>query len=1287
MIRRMLKGAFLLVTLLAFTLCYSGHAQEYSGTIRGTVTDSAGAVLTNASVVLVNVGTAEQLTQSTNKEGYYTFTDLQPADYTVKVTAPAFAPWEGKLTLRVAQEAVINAKLKPGVVAASVTVTDVTPTINMANGTLSDVKEETRIATIPVVNSDFLNVLNYTPGVVAGGYGGQGGGSAIAGSSLGGYFTRVNGIPGGSVTFMVDGQNANDRFTNDLQITPQPLQTIQELKVTTSNGGAEYSTPGVVDVVTKSGTNVFHGQVSELYETGGLAAWGFDSKPSANPEHPHLVHNEFGGQIGGPVRIPKIYNGTDKTFFYFDVLKQLQYKQAVDAQLVPMKAWTTPTDGYYDFSAYLNPYINANGNLVTAYDPYTSVYNPSTGYVTRTPFYLNQIPVGRVNAVGAKILSYLPTTSSPGSQCPGGTCTAAQWASGVNWINPASSATDNILRYTGKGDHLFGKNLLSGRYSYVDEPQLRPDYGGNLLNPRTNVYSGHNGTLSFTSPIGARAVNEAHLGVQIFNMYGGPLPQPGILAALGLPAYPQNPALAWPGIDVYDNNLGLSYIDRSNPKSQPNQNVSLSDSFSYIRGKHEMKFGFSVTDYRLNTLETQNPGGNYQFLGNFTAQQAQCADGTQPVEGSCDESGAASGILSGSGVVTQEFTGIALADLLLGETDLSYLGITPIFHTRQADYAGYAQDNFKLNPRLTLNLGLRYEYWTPYTDAGGLGATLNFNTNTTGTCTIPTYISGTSSPQACLPAGTFPGAPWFGQSQPSVVIPNSGSGQDPNVISAYEGAGLPLERASTAGLNNALWNMSKDDWAPRLGFAYQLNSKSVIRGGYGIYYWTIPLVQYQQNQRDDDPWTTQLQNQTDYGSNQVPAELAFPVGPSPLASQSGFNTVPANYGTTAFPDPRQLGQRFLNTGTVTASSVENSNGFEIAPFDPNYHAQMAQEWNLTVERDLGHNWVASLGYVGNHASNLVNFDPINTPLPTELACTAPYSAACTTTLDLTPYPIYNHPSGSSDMDEFRWQGYSNHNDMRAEIKHTFHDFLLQSYFTWAKSLTTSEGTWNAFGALEVQPATLTNNEPYANRVRAQYAPDSYLAAKTFVINGNYELPLGRGKLFLGNANTTANEVVSGWTVTMFYMWHSGLPFSPGFTTQGATYVLAPGNTNRGILARGQRRPAEWYNDSVWDPASNLAYAGQTFEKRDNPLDAQLLGNIPRNYMTGPGFSQADGTLYKVTPIGGHVKFNLAMQVFNVFNHTNFGLPGAATSTSPLNGAITGINGAARYVQFQGRLIF
>lgn len=171
MARRLLGNGLLPIALLVFFLCQVGTAQIANSTVRGTVTDQTGAVIPQAAVTLTNRGTAQRLTGQSNAEGYYTFTALSPGDYEIKVTAQGFDAWEGSLTLRVAQEAVIDAALKPGTVTATVTVTDVTPEIDAGDGTLSDVKNETQISTIPVESSNFLNVLNFTPGMVAASYG------------------------------------------------------------------------------------------------------------------------------------------------------------------------------------------------------------------------------------------------------------------------------------------------------------------------------------------------------------------------------------------------------------------------------------------------------------------------------------------------------------------------------------------------------------------------------------------------------------------------------------------------------------------------------------------------------------------------------------------------------------------------------------------------------------------------------------------------------------------------------------------------------------------------------------------------------------------------------------------------------------------------------------------------------------------------------------------------------------------------------------------------------------
>lgn len=241
----------------------------------------------------------------------------------MKATASGFSDWTGNLTLRVGQEAVVNPQLQTATTLTTVEVADVTPVINSENASLSDVKEARRIESLPVQNRNFLNILNFTPGFVSNSFAGQGQG-----------YARVNGIRGVSMDYQVDGMTASERYTNELQRLPQPLPTIQELKVDTSNTGAQYSRPGMVEVVTKSGTNQFHGQAFELYQGNALAAKQFHQQ-STN----FLVHNEFGGNLAGPVWIPKLYNGKDKTIFFVDAEGIRQSAAAQERYALPEANW------------------------------------------------------------------------------------------------------------------------------------------------------------------------------------------------------------------------------------------------------------------------------------------------------------------------------------------------------------------------------------------------------------------------------------------------------------------------------------------------------------------------------------------------------------------------------------------------------------------------------------------------------------------------------------------------------------------------------------------------------------------------------------------------------------------------------------------------------------------------------------------------------------------------------------------------------------------------------------
>jgi hypothetical protein len=464
--------------LLAVSACLISlaplQAQLSNSTIKGTVTDATGGIVPAANVTLTNLGTGEHRQQTTTPQGSYDFTALPPGQYEVKAVSTGLAEWSGKLTLRVAQDAEIDPVLQAASVATSIQVNDVTPVITTDNSSLSDVKESERIAALPMQNRNFLNILNFTPGVVANNFAGQGRG-----------YTRVNGIPGGSMDYLVDGSTAAERYTNELQRLPQPLPTIQELKVDTSNGSAEYSRPGVVEVVTKRGTNDYHGQLFELNQNSDLTARAFHQN-SVN----FLVHNEFGGNFSGPLWLPKIYNGKNKTFFFVDAEGIRQSSAAQERYTVPLASWKAG-----NFSTY----TDTNGQPVTIYDPATTHLNPATGAYERTPFPGNALPASRINAASQKVVSHLPDPNVD-----------IAYYLGQNYQNPDAAAVDNNTLITAKMDQLFGQNRLSGRYTYTNKTNFGVGY---FLNTEDRLYGGNNGALSFTELITPTIINEIRTGV------------------------------------------------------------------------------------------------------------------------------------------------------------------------------------------------------------------------------------------------------------------------------------------------------------------------------------------------------------------------------------------------------------------------------------------------------------------------------------------------------------------------------------------------------------------------------------------------------------------------------------------------------------------------------------------------------------------------------------------------------------------------------------------------------
>ena len=1153
----------------------------------------------------------------------------------------------GVLTLRVSQSALVDATLNAASVATQVTVQDVTPIIDSVDPTLSDVKNATAISTIPVQNRSILNILAFSPGVVANNYGGSGGG-----------YTRVNGVIGGSLDYLVDGQTMVNHWSNELQSTPPSTLTFQEVKIMTAGGEAEYGRPGEVELVTKSGTNQFHGQIFELNKNQYLQAKTFNSGPTV----PFLQHNEYGAQLGGPVWLPKIYDGKNKTFFFFDIEWIKNNQNAVEQYIVPTGAQT----GEGGNGADLTTVFDTNGLPINNYDPDSTVYDPVTDTYTRTLLSYNGapnvIPPNRLNPVVQKIfgntaVAGLTPYPRPNINNP------TIWQYTPNYEPPSSKSTADEKQISAKVDQIFGPNRLAARYTYTSQNELTPLYYAPTA-PDIRQNGGQNGSLTLTTAFGPRAVNVAHIGVQYNHAFRGPAPNPSIIGDLGLPAYTD--LVSWPGFYwYYGNDNYWTSLDRDNPQDYPNQIISGSDQFSYNRGNHQFMFGFEVDNSRITTYEIGQPGGNYNFDGNFTGLQ---------------DSTAVNPDNSRNYSIPIVDTGTALAQLLLGDASLSILNIYPHYHTRQTEYSGFAQDNWRVTQNLTLTYGLRYEYWTPFADASGLFSSLD-----------PNVAGG-----EVIYAGSGP-------------LP----AQTPQAVyNSFVAAGLPIESAASAHYPLSLFTMPKTNFEPRVGFAYQLNDKTVLRGSWGIYQWVMPLQQFEQATRKNPPfsYSTLIQPGEINGASTstAAAELEFPLASTDFGGPQPINQfMLGSQNCTGLPagtcNPPGL---LLNTSNV---SVSLGQGFGMVSMNPNVKPSTVQEYNLTLSRVLPWHTGFQLSYIGNYQTNLLQFDPINATVPRNNCAAAGSTnvAQCESSNPFFQRSYTNFVSSSNgNYDENDYNGYGNSNELQAQVTHTWGSGLtLQSYFTWGKFLTTTGGTGRGQGLLGTGgntdvPAALTPGYTLANpltsgatlsdRIRAVYSNDPALPTKTFQLNAHYQFPFGKGQRYLGDAHGIVNALVSGYNITPFFLWHSGFYFAPYASAFGSNTVsnasggrgimLAPGRT--GILPPGQRTTKQWFDATIWDPLSGTPYTGQTYEYTTTAQQGDYRNNIPFNYMTGPGFNELDASVYKLTPLWRNLVFDMEAQVFNVYNHQNLGMPNT-------HGIITNTMAGStpRTIQLQAKFLF
>ncbi len=1129
-----LQAGLLLLCLSLLFLPASMMAQTSLGGIRGLVQDSTGAVVPGQEVKLVNQDTNQTRTTVSTEAGLYTLPSLPAGNYVISVERSGFKKFEGKLVLRVGQEATVNIGLVATGGAITVEVKDETPVVETSTGTLSDSIESERIRTLPLNGREITSLFTLSPGVTQ-----QNG-------------TQVNGVQAGSVMFLGDGVSMEDRYTGDVSRVHPAMEGIQEFRIETLSTSAQYSKPATISYLTKSGTNLIHGSAFETYRSNRF----FARDPFSQNKQPQLQRREFGASVGGPVFIPKIYNGKDKTFFFF-TYEGLRQPQMNTYHMI------SPPENIRngDFSNYI-PF--GETSVYKIYDPLTTRLDPATGTYIRDQFPGNIIPADRISNMAKKALPYWPLPNIAGA------------GQDQNNLETHLSAGTMRNKFTAKMDHQMSRDTISGSYSFMDESRDSPKGNGvsELIYSNKTTAKTWQVTLADTHIFSPTIVNEFRFGGTRPNSRRGPtIKDPVITTLLGL----QNATgdSGWPCLYPYTYNENLEfgdfYFDDDNPQTAPQFFGTYADNLSWTKKNHAIKIGGQLRTGAFNSNEIGQPRGCYEFPADWTGLAG-------------DPSG-----------VYAPGTGSGFASFLLGYPLAGELRTNKgFFYHRQKDLAVYFQDDWKVTPRLTLNLGLRYEFYTRYKDKNNQ---------------IASYDPVTKSMVTSSPIDQ------------SYLV-------SPAAIAAYEKAGVIFKSADQVGFPSGLLDPQHTDFAPRVGFAYALDSKgtTILRGGYGISYWTIPLIGLQSRSRTNPPF--------DYRQ--------LMIGYPPSYDYSGVGQKEFTETTPPY---------VLGGGTLAFSDTSLSNigiPISMAPFDPNLKDSMAQSWNFTLERQIFSKTGLRLSYVGTRGTNLQMIEPINTAAP---ASTMPGVSTQARRAD----PIYG------DVGRLETYGYSNSHQLQAEVKRNVaRGLTVQAFYAWNRSLSTTEFATGG-GSTQILGDRQSGIASQADRIRVEYAVSSAYPANQITFNFLYDLPFGPNQRWCATSNPIVSRIIGGWQVAALGGWRSGMYFSYSQRGVGYSQIKDPN------LPSDQRTQNLWF-----DPTAFVKLAG---------VDTYTAGRPARNNIIGPGFKNADFSLFKNTRIYERLNLRLTVDAFNVFNHPSWGNPNATT------GKIQSMASSPRLLQFGARLEF
>ena len=1209
-----------LVYLTPTILAQGGYA-----VVSGRVLDTSGAVVPTAAVTARNVQTDVPVSSVSNNEGYYVLSNLIPGTYAIKVQQAGFKTLERSgVVLQVGDRVSLDLSLEVGNQTQEVTVTGTVALLRTEDAQSGMVVDNKRISELPEYDRNALGLALLVANV-------------NGTSEQEGLATdfRINGGRSAQAEYYVDGVPVTTGYQHNVPPSVPSMEAVGEFNVVTNGLSAEYGrlSGGGVVLVTRSGTNHFHGSGYEFLRNQDLNANTWSSNWHGRPIG--VFHdNVFGATLGGPIEIPKIYDGHDKTFFFFNY----EGTRHVSGSNATLAGVPTVLERQGNFSQSLI----GNGVPVLVYDPSTGVATAG-GDVTRSPFPGDIIPANRFDALSAKYLPYYPmpnTAPLPGSSDASNYVGAS--------INPQSDD-----RWTGRLDQSWSprqnthftltrddyKNLTPAWLS-----QLQP--GTIAYGTATTVSINHVWTISPSTVmeltgglIRMSSLSEQQVAVNTSSFDLTPL----VVGLLGT-TQGRAPSLSTGGNVTTLGGGGVDNIYETNY----NAKVSLMK----VLGKHTLKFGLEHRRYYTSLY-----GGYGSNVGNFSTGSAQ--SGTS------------------QSYLTPGLSGYGFASWLMGEVSQAsgnqYAGPASL----QRYWGAYAEDSYKVTPKLTLSYGVRWDFEPPRSE--------RFNRQ---------YYWDSSYKWSITPN---PGWSWNQVLQQAGV--NPGSAPTPAWMTQGILGRLALVKTSEYPGSTSQASYPRH-FSPRTGIAYQILPHTVFRASYGINWLTTTG-----NQLLDS-----ADRNVGFGAN---VHISSGTGNNGLTYISTFsNPMPNGFG---YVSP---------TGNITALNYETEGQWLDAPaynLEPGYEHTVS----FGFQRELGsgnNSWVVGLTYNGNFARMLPvwlgdglhilpNAYNVLSPLGNALNAqvTNPFygqvPAGTPTGSPLISLgrlyqlnPLWeelwtsggcycNTASGAAGLSTW---GTGNYNAIVLQAEHRFaNGFSFMANYIMSKLLqdTGSIGNGQPQGVGEqFQPqAGLGLGDVYG------IAPSDF--THKFLFNYSFDLPFGRGKKLVAGASPAVDKIIGGWRLAGTTTFRSGQPIQV-YTPSGGVgglgsewYNIGQGRNQRPISVPGQQPGFTTDGHAALTGSANIKYYV-------NPQGYVLptdftLGNVPSTYgyWFGPGFSQWDMALMKVWSLGNESRrLQLRFEAQNVFNHMNAGNPVTGVTNAGF-GTITTQAGNPRQAMVAAKLSF